>query len=83
MYCCCITMKTYPVRYPEDHIQKMQDIARNQHKKTADVFREAVKQYLGGYSTIPSLKEVDRAVQTLQREMGEIKKALCKRDILK
>jgi len=69
-------------RAPKKHKQMIEDLARNRKLKQADVLREALVQYLSSYSTIPSLKELDRQVQNIQKDVDEIKKALVKKGII-
>lgn len=70
-------------RVPKKHKQMLQDLAKNRGVKDAVIYREAVEQFISSYSTIPSLKEVYRQVETHERELTEIKKALLKKGIIK
>ncbi len=69
-------------RAPKKHKEMAKDIARNRGVKDAVIYREAIEQYLSGFSTIPSLKELDRQVQNIQKEVNDIKKALLKKGII-
>lgn len=75
-------MKLYPVRLPEDQLQKIKDIARNKHLKVSVFMRELIAEALGAYSTIPSMTELARQVERHERELSEIKKALLKKGVL-
>lgn len=69
-------------RCPKKHKQMLQDIARNRGRKDAVIYREMVEQYLSAFSTIPSVKELDRQVQKHEKEISEIRKTLLKKGIL-
>ena len=75
-------LKLYPVRLPEKHLEMIKDIARNRGQNVSVVMREMIATGLSAFSTIPSLKEVYRQVETHERELTEIKKALLKKGII-
>lgn len=75
-------MKVYPIRIPEKHLQMMFDIAKNRGVHRAELFREAISEFLGTYSTIPSLKELSRQVERHEKEISDIKKALLKEGVI-
>ena len=69
-------------RVPKKHKAMLQDLARNRGVKDAVIYREAVEQYISSYSTIPSLKELDRHVQRLEKTIADITKLLLKKGIM-
>lgn len=69
-------------RVPKKHKQILDDLAKNLGFRKAKIYREAVLQYVSSYSMIPSLKELDRQVQVIQKNVDEIKKALLKKGVL-
>ena len=69
-------------RAPKKHKQMLQDIAKNRGVKDAVVYREMVEQYLSGYSTIPSLKQLDAQVQTIQKRLDGIERVLLKKGLI-
>lgn len=75
-------MQVYPVRYPKKHIKMMEDIAHNKGVKVAELFREAINEFLGTYSTIPSLKEVFMQVDRHEKKLAKIERALLKKGIV-
>lgn len=75
-------MKVYPVRIPEKNLQAIKDLARNRGVPTAEVLREAITEYLGGYSTIPSMKELSRQVDRHEKEISDMKKVLLKKGLI-
>ncbi len=66
---------------PKKHKQILDDIAKNRGVKKAEIYREAVVQYVSSYSTIPSLKELYVQVERHERDLSEIKKALLKKGV--
>jgi len=54
------------------------DIARNQGKKEAALYREALEQYLGSFSTIPTLKELWNQVERHEKRLNDIEATLKK-----
>lgn len=69
-------------RVPKKHKQILDDIAKNKGFKKAKIYREAIEQFVSTYSLIPSLKELDRQVQRINKDVDEIKKALLKKGIM-
>jgi len=69
-------------RVPKKHKRILDDIAKNKGFKKAQIYREAVEQFVSSYSRIPSLKELDRQVQRIDKDVATIKKALLKKGVL-
>lgn len=69
-------------RAPPKHRQMAKDIARNRGCSDSEIYREALEQYLSGYSTIPSLKVVAKQVEEMQRRLNEVERAILKAGIL-
>ena len=69
-------------RAPVKHKQMIRDIARNLKKSEATILREALEQYLSGYTQIPTLKALWNQVERHEKDIFEIKKALLKKGVL-
>lgn len=69
-------------RAPPRHRQMVRDLAKNRGVSVAVIYREALEEYLSGYSTIPSLKTVAQQVERMQRKVDEHERVLLKRGIL-
>lgn len=69
-------------RAPTKHKQMIRDIARNLKKSEAIILREALEQYLSGYTQIPTVKQLNEQVQRHEKDLSDIKKALLKKGVL-
>lgn len=69
-------------RVPKKHKEMLQDIARNRGVKHAVVYREMVEQFLSGFSTIPSIKQVAAQVDKHEKKLNQIERALLKKGIM-
>jgi len=69
-------------RLPPKHKQMAMDIAKNRGVSVAQIYREALEEYLSGYSTIPSLKIVAQQVEKIQIKLDGIERTLLKKGIL-
>ncbi|GAF69610.1 unnamed protein product [marine sediment metagenome] len=75
-------MKRIEFRAPQKQKQMAMDIAKNRGVPDSVIYREALEEYLSGYSTIPSLKIVAQQVEKMQRKLNEIERTLLKKGIL-
>lgn len=66
-------------RAPKKHKEMIKDISRNQGKKEAEIYRDAIEQYLSGYSMIPTLKELWNQIEKHEKRLNDIEKAMVKR----
>lgn len=82
MVCVYLRMRRVEFRAPPKHKQMIEDIAKNRGVSDSAVYREALEEYLSGYSTIPSLKIVAQQVEELQRKVDEMERDLLKKGVL-
>ena len=75
-------MKRIEFRAPPKHKQMAMDIAKNRGVPDSVIYREALEEYLSGYSTIPSLKIVAQQVEKIQIKLDGIERTLLKKGIL-
>ena len=66
-------------RAPKKHKEMIKDIAHNQGKKEAELYREALEQYLGSYSTTPTLKQLWNQVEKHEKRLNDIEKNIEKK----
>jgi len=69
-------------RAPKKHKEMIKDIAHNKGVKEAAIYREALEQYLGSYSTIPTLKQLWNQVEKHEKRLNDIEKASLKKGVL-
>jgi len=60
----------------------IKDIARNRRVSEAEILREALSEYLGGFSTIPTMKQLVSQVGRHEQKLTEIEKILLKKGLM-
>jgi len=63
-------------------VQMLIDIAKGQSIPVSEALRRAVEEYVSGFSTIPSMKQLNEQVQRHETAIAEMRKALVKKGIM-
>ena len=69
-------------RAPKKTKEMIKDIAHNKGVKEAEIYREALEQYLSSYSTIPTLKALWNQLERHEKRLNDIEKTSSKKGVL-
>ena len=69
-------------RAPKKHKGMIRDIAHNRGVKEADIYRQALEDYLSTFSQIPTLKALWNQVERHEKRLNDIEKASLKKGVL-